>query len=111
MKITSGFVTLCKMRVTEFTSSQQPTKTNAICSLCFSSIDKSDSMKGSCVNSLCQSRCHLTCLAREFLESGQYIPINGQCPDCRHEIIWGDLIRKRNGCSDSTILIDDSDEN
>lgn len=80
-----------------------------ICDICFNYLDPDESAKQSCPNDRCFSTCHLTCLAGELTEVGQYIPIRGQCPSCRQTILWGELIRKRNGCSGSVILIDDDD--
>lgn len=55
----------------------------------------------SCVTPNCRFVGHLKCLAKSFLEPGQYVPIEGMCPCCkRTNILWGDLIRKKNGCSD-----------
>lgn len=83
------------------------TQTTAICDICYSFLSDEESSKISCLNSTCRLVCHLTCLANDFLECGQYVPISGYCPLCRQKIIWGDLVRKRNGCSDTIILIDD----
>lgn len=42
----------------------------------------------------------MICLANVFLEPGQFVPIEGECPTCHWHVLWGDLIRKRNGCCD-----------
>lgn len=49
----------------------------------------------------------MLCLAKVFKDPGQYIPVQGNCPACRKYILWGDLIRKKNGCSDYEEMGDD----
>lgn len=83
------------------------TQSTTFCDICFSILSEDESSKTSCLNSNCRLMCHLSCLANEFLDRHQYIPISGRCPLCRQTIIWGELVRKRNGCVDTIILIDD----
>lgn len=79
------------------------------CDICFKSIASTETTKACCLNPICRLMCHLYCLANKFLENGQYIPIDGVCILCRHYVNWGELIRKRNGCSDTVTLITDDD--
>lgn len=58
-----------------------------------------------CVRPRCSMVCHIECLAGKCLEPGQYVPVSGVCPVCDGNFLWGDLIRKANGCSD---LVEDS---
>lgn len=58
-----------------------------------------------CVRPRCSMVCHIECLAGKCLEPGQYVPVAGVCPICEGNFLWGDLIRKANGCSD---LVEDS---
>nr|Q5TXB2.3 RecName: Full=Structure-specific endonuclease subunit SLX1 homolog [Anopheles gambiae] len=59
-----------------------------------------------CLQSRCPLACHVECLAELVLEPGQYVPVEGDCPHCEGHFLWGDIIRKANGCSD---LVDDTD--
>ena len=46
-------------------------------------------------------KAHIICLAKHFLKeegSNNFIPIEGSCPLCNVKMLWGDLIRKLNGC-------------
>ncbi|XP_062553996.1 structure-specific endonuclease subunit SLX1 homolog [Armigeres subalbatus] len=58
-----------------------------------------------CIQPRCKLICHIECLADRCLEPGQYVPVEGSCPICDSHFLWGDLIRKANGCSD---LVEDS---
>lgn len=51
----------------------------------------------------------MICLANLFLEPGQFVPIEGECPACRRHMLWGDLIRKQNGCCDLQTDLDEDD--
>ncbi|XP_053693498.1 structure-specific endonuclease subunit SLX1 homolog [Sabethes cyaneus] len=53
-----------------------------------------------CIRPHCKLVCHVECLAARCLEPGQYVPVEGDCPICDTHFLWGDLIRKANGCSD-----------
>uniref|UniRef100_A0A182X3A8 Structure-specific endonuclease subunit SLX1 homolog n=1 Tax=Anopheles quadriannulatus TaxID=34691 RepID=A0A182X3A8_ANOQN len=59
-----------------------------------------------CLQSRCPMACHVECLAELVLEPGQYVPVEGDCPLCEGHFLWGDIIRKANGCSD---FVDDTD--
>ncbi|XP_058822252.1 structure-specific endonuclease subunit SLX1 homolog [Topomyia yanbarensis] len=59
-----------------------------------------------CVRPSCKFTSHIECLAGRCLEPGQYVPVEGSCPICDCHFLWGDLIRKANGCSD---LVSDMD--
>ncbi|XP_055601915.1 structure-specific endonuclease subunit SLX1 homolog isoform X2 [Uranotaenia lowii] len=89
------------------------------CTICQGSIrvfsEQEDDGQGSCsssdfplrcIQSSCRLICHIECLASRCLEPGQYVPVAGKCPICDSYFLWGDLIRKANGCSD---LVQDLD--
>ncbi|XP_053669663.1 structure-specific endonuclease subunit SLX1 homolog [Anopheles nili] len=59
-----------------------------------------------CLQPRCRLLCHPECLAALLLEPGQYVPVEGDCPICETHFLWGDIIRKANGCTD---LVDDLD--
>lgn len=50
----------------------------------------------------CAAVFHMVCLASAFLEPGQYVPVQGKCPQCRAQLLWGRLIRQAEGCADLT---------
>lgn len=37
---------------------------------------------------------HITCLAEVLCEQHQIIPVSGDCPDCKQNLLWGELIRR-----------------
>ena len=52
---------------------------------------------------MCHATSHIVCLARHFLsqreqQHGFLLPINGSCPLCSADLLWGDLIRYKRGC-------------
>ncbi|XP_064612860.1 structure-specific endonuclease subunit slx1-like [Liolophura sinensis] len=62
-----------------------------------------------CYRPECHMTAHMVCLSRLFLtgagaatEDGccplQVIPVGGMCPSCAQELLWGDLIRYKQGC-------------
>uniref|UniRef100_A0A182PS63 Structure-specific endonuclease subunit SLX1 homolog n=1 Tax=Anopheles epiroticus TaxID=199890 RepID=A0A182PS63_9DIPT len=59
-----------------------------------------------CLQPRCSLICHVECLAELVLEPGQYVPVEGDCPICESHFLWGNMIRKANGCSD---LVEDTD--
>uniref|UniRef100_A0A182Y4R4 Structure-specific endonuclease subunit SLX1 homolog n=1 Tax=Anopheles stephensi TaxID=30069 RepID=A0A182Y4R4_ANOST len=59
-----------------------------------------------CLQPRCPLVCHLECLAERVLAPGQYVPVEGDCPVCEGHFLWGDIIRKANGCCD---LVDDAE--
>lgn len=69
------------------------------CGLCMKVIENPD-IKLTCLNQKCDLVSHLKCLSELFLESGEYVPIEGDCPFCCQRLLWGDLIRKMKGCQD-----------
>ena len=80
--------------------------------LCLCSL-QSDADKLSCL--ACHAVSHILCLARHFLsqceqqEHGFLLPINGSCPSCNADLLWGDLIRYKRGCyqklSDAQVIV------
>ncbi|EZA53653.1 structure-specific endonuclease subunit slx1 isoform X2 [Ooceraea biroi] len=66
------------------------------CSLCGSSATQNNSV--TCMQPKCPLIAHLICLAKVFCKDGMILPIEGTCPTCTTSVLWGDLIKKKNGC-------------
>lgn len=113
MQICHGQVAIKKKSIStqSVTSTHRPASME--CDLCMMSIDSHERSKVTCLNPKCELRCHIICLANLWLEPGQYVPIEGDCPFCGQHFLWGDLIRKKNGCNDleesADCLYDDLD--
>ncbi|KAJ1834874.1 Slx4p interacting protein [Coemansia sp. RSA 2706] len=63
------------------------------CALCGQGLEE-DRPRGACA--ACSAPWHLTCLAAHnstSSDSPQLVPTTAQCNKCRHEHIWGDLVR------------------
>lgn len=75
-----------------------------VCSICNNLIDDNDnsnedSDKVRCLKPVCKFVSHLICLAKKFNDNHLMIlPIEGNCPECGINVLWGDLIRKMKGC-------------
>lgn len=97
MQICHGRVTAKKKNALSTQTQMTQTKTS-FCSMCYSSLSDVSAM--SCLSSRCCMRAHIVCLANVFVEPGAFVPIEGDCPTCHKHMLWGDLVRKRNGCCD-----------
>ena len=51
-----------------------------------------------CLYPRCEAVSHVLCLAETFTQPDQIIPVQGLCPTCGGEQLWGNLVRKRRGC-------------
>lgn len=67
------------------------------CHLCLEEIKDLKTERVFCVNPACKLVAHMHCLAKRCLESGHYVPIQGQCVICDCQFLWNDVIRKKNG--------------
>ncbi|XP_060533004.1 structure-specific endonuclease subunit slx1 [Cylas formicarius] len=67
--------------------------------------------KMTCLNAQCSMACHIICLSRYFLAKGEYVPVEGKCPKCDNQYLWGDFVRKFKGCADVDMQMNMDDAN
>ncbi|KAI4477196.1 hypothetical protein M0804_013017 [Polistes exclamans] len=88
-----------------------------VCSICGLISEKNNSIR--CIKPNCRLIAHLICLAKRFSKDDQILPIEGTCPSCNTNVLWGDLIKKMIGCyqdlqsnvkEDNFMLVISSDE-
>lgn len=90
-------------------SQPRMTKKWLCCAVCLEKLVDPNSVLR-CIHVQCRAVSHITCLAGQFLAQRktndaelQLIPVDGCCPSCGKEVLWGDLIRLRNGCYQNLI--------
>jgi structure-specific endonuclease subunit SLX1 len=66
------------------------------CSICHSDLEHDAGLYTICPNLGCESVTHLTCLSQHFLkdEEDELVPVKGQCPTCKAEIRWVNVVRE-----------------
>jgi len=96
MPICQGPVS-CKKTVSTSDTSLLDTGKTLLCVLCARNCSRFELV--CCLDPNCQAVTHIRCLAQRFLGSSDHIiPIDGECPACGIRVLWGDLIRRKNGC-------------
>nr|XP_023014784.1 structure-specific endonuclease subunit slx1 [Leptinotarsa decemlineata] len=73
----------------------QTTECSNQCNICFETVEERPLR---CLNNNCNLNCHIICLSKYFLQSGEYVPLEGNCPKCDKTFLWGDIVRKYKGC-------------
>lgn len=68
-----------------------------ICFRCETLVKSRDRI--TCIKPGCDLVGHLRCLAKVFRTDQHLLPIEGDCPRCKSNVLWGDLIRKKIGCN------------
>ena len=58
-----------------------------------------------CLHADCEMTAHIFCLAKSFLSEGKQdanfcIPLEGDCPVCKQNLLWGELIRHQHQLQD-----------
>lgn len=100
MPICYGKVTACKIKQsykgTDSLSQESNIIEEKLCLLCGSTVTEKESI--ACIRNNCNLKAHLICLAKLFCKDGMILPIEGTCSACGTSVLWGDLIRKKNGC-------------
>lgn len=86
----------------------ESTQRKQLCFVCCETIDDEKPLQ--CLKTNCKTVSHIICLSKYFLENGQYVPIEGKCPGCGENFLWGDLIRKYKGCYQNLDITVDCDE-
>ena len=67
------------------------------CSCCGSCVNPSKEMMLVCAETDCRAVSHVACLSKAFLKAtdgNEVIPIEGQCPTCKANIQWSELVKE-----------------
>jgi structure-specific endonuclease subunit SLX1 len=66
------------------------------CSICHNDLEHDAGFYTICPNLGCESVAHLTCLSQHVLkdEEDELVPVKGQCPTCKAEIRWVNVVRE-----------------
>ncbi|XP_038059653.1 structure-specific endonuclease subunit slx1-like isoform X2 [Patiria miniata] len=87
-------------------------RANKRCDVCSKRLQPDSTSTLSCVHPTCSMKAHMLCLAGQFLRhsAGDFLlPVDGSCPLCKKNVLWGDLIRKKEGCYSTLAVCDDDD--
>lgn len=103
MPICYGKVTSKKLQKS---SEDRKEISSEVCKLCYDPIVTKPLV---CLNSKCELVSHIICLSKFYVATGQYVPIEGKCPLCEKQFLWGDIIRKYKGCNSNEVLDFDGD--
>ena len=86
-----------------------PDAVSAACNVCSRHVSASDRV--TCLYPRCGAASHLLCLAATFTAAtGAVLPVQGSCPSCGGEELWGNLIRKRRGCYEELSADEECDD-
>ncbi|KAK2187431.1 hypothetical protein NP493_165g01033 [Ridgeia piscesae] len=88
-----------KTVVSKTTSQEEGVTMATRCNVCHCPIQATSNTLH-CLRPSCDMCSHTLCLARVFLNDspGQLLPVDGQCPSCHTQLLWGDLVRFKLGC-------------
>jgi len=79
-----------------------------ICEVCRIKIKDGDCTLR-CLHASCAMESHIRCLAKKF-SPHSILPIEGQCPRCNMDLLWGDLVRFKAGCYKNIQMGDDDED-
>ncbi|EDO32838.1 predicted protein [Nematostella vectensis] len=68
-----------------------------------------------CPKSGCTMTAHMFCLARDFLHCGNEgglfcLPVDGNCPQCKGSLLWGDLVKPAESIPSAEDVDEDTDD-
>lgn len=69
---------------------------STFCNICHLTVKEEESI--SCLKTDCELFVHLICLAKRFCKDNEILPLDGICPVCGTNLLWGELVRKKIGC-------------
>jgi structure-specific endonuclease subunit SLX1 len=67
------------------------------CVVCREEMPTGEGLHALCTNEGCDGVGHVSCWSRHFLkgdEEDSIVPVQGQCPKCKGEVHWGDMMRE-----------------
>ncbi|KAL2163040.1 hypothetical protein VTH06DRAFT_6876 [Thermothelomyces fergusii] len=68
-----------------------------LCIICHGEMHPRKGLYALCTNGACDGVGHLSCWARHLLERDEpdsILPVQGQCPKCMGEVLWGDMMKE-----------------
>jgi len=99
MNTNSNASTATKKPKSSSTQPDQKSSSGHNCSLCSKPLPPTSTL--SCLSHKCKATFHITCLSHHFLNVNAanftLLPVEGTCPKCNLNMLWGDLIRESQG--------------
>ncbi|BFZ03132.1 hypothetical protein BsWGS_06171 [Bradybaena similaris] len=89
----------CSANLQALTDEQLLYEEMSDCAVCYKMIQAEDKTL-QCLKPDCAMMAHIICLAQSFLGSpSKLLPVQGKCPRCSVNLLWGELVRYRKGCN------------
>lgn len=67
------------------------------CVVCEEDLDPDAGLYAVCSNTSCEGVGHISCWSRHMLgeqNDNDILPISGQCPKCKGDVVWGDMMKE-----------------
>ncbi|KAJ3579861.1 hypothetical protein NPX13_g705 [Xylaria arbuscula] len=67
------------------------------CIVCDEHLEHGEGLYATCSNPLCEGTGHIACWSKHLLRNNlgeDIIPISGQCPECKGDVVWGDMVKE-----------------